>query len=126
MAEAIVNARYGSRWQAFSAGTRPAGYVHPMALQVLQEAGIRHRGRSKGMDAIQGTTFDLVVTLCQEAHEECPVWFGPGEVLHHGYDDPSDVAGSEEQRLDAFRKIRDAILRDLPYMLEKHDGPELM
>jgi arsenate reductase len=125
MAEAIVNAKFSAHWQAYSAGTRPAGLVHPMALEVLAESGINHKGRSKGMDSIRGIAFDLIVTLCDEAREQCPAWFGPGEVLHHEYADPAAAEGTASQRLDSFRKIRDAMFRDLPYMLEQHAGHDL-
>jgi arsenate reductase len=74
MAEAIVNARLGDRWEAVSAGTKPAGYVHPKALAALAEIGIRHNGRSKLADDFRGADFDLVVTVCDSAAEECPVW----------------------------------------------------
>lgn len=73
MAEAIVNARLGETWEAFSAGSRPTGFVHPKALAALAEIGIRHAGRSKSMDEFRGTAFDLVVTVCNSAAEECPV-----------------------------------------------------
>ena len=64
MAEAIVNARLGGAWQAVSAGTKPAGFVHPKALTALSEIGIQHTGRSKRADEFQGEEFDLVVTVC--------------------------------------------------------------
>jgi arsenate reductase (thioredoxin) len=120
MAEAIVNARYSSRWLAQSAGSRPKGFVHPMVNRVLDEKGIRHTGTSKGMDAVKGISFDLIVTVCSSDAEDCPVWLGPGRQLHHAYADPSLVTGSEEEQLAAFRKLRDAMLVELPYLLEKN------
>ena len=84
MAEAIVNARLGDAWEAVSAGTKPAGYVHPVALRVLQETGIEHRGRSKSADEFRLMTFDLVVTVCDSAAEECPVWLGQGRARPPG------------------------------------------
>ena len=80
MAEAIVNARLGDAWQAFSAGTKPAGYVHPKALTALSEIGIQHTGRSKMADEFRDVDFDLVVTVCDSAAEECPVWLGMGKL----------------------------------------------
>jgi arsenate reductase len=74
MAEAMVNARMGDAWQAFSAGTQPAGYVHPKALQALSEIGIQHEERSKSADEFRDMPFDLVVTVCDGAAENCPVW----------------------------------------------------
>lgn len=80
MAEAIVNARLGSQWEAVSAGTKPAGYIHPKALEALSEIGIKHDGSSKRADEFRGTEFDLVVTVCDSAAEECPVWLGKGKL----------------------------------------------
>lgn len=109
MAEAIVNARCSEQWQAFSAGSRPAGEVHPMALQVLAEVGIHHAGRPKSMGEFTGQPFDLVVTLCEDSDEECPVWLGKGKRIHQPFPDPDKVAGSDAERLQAFRQVRDAI-----------------
>ena len=72
MAEAIVNARLGDAWEAYSAGTRPAGYVHPLALRALAEIGIVHNGRSKHADEYRDVPFDLVVTVCDDAAENVP------------------------------------------------------
>jgi arsenate reductase len=85
MAEAIVNAWMGDAWQAFSAGTQPAGYVHPRAAQVLAEIGIQHEGRSKSADEFRDVPFDVVVTVCDNAvgynaAENCPVWLGQGNL----------------------------------------------
>ncbi len=112
IAEAIVNARLGDTWQAFSAGTKPAGSVHPKALAVLEEIGIRHAGRSKGVEAFKQTAFDLVVTVCDSAAEDCPLWLGTGRRVHHGYPDP---AKSDE--MDDFRRVRDAMLVEIPALL---------
>ena len=72
IAEAIVNYRLGDRWEAVSAGTKPAGYVHPKVLEALTEIGIQHQGRSKSVNEFRGVDFDLVVTVCDSAAEECP------------------------------------------------------
>ncbi len=118
MAEAIVNAHLGDRWQAFSAGTQPTGYVHPLALRVLAEIGIHHQGESKSADRYRDVDFDLVVTVCDDAAENCPVWLGKGERVHLGFPDPARVEGSEEERLAAFRRVRDAIRRDILALLQ--------
>ncbi len=116
MAEAIVNARYPG-WQAFSAGARPSGSVHPMTLRVLKEIGIQHRGESKSTQSFRGQAFDLVITVCDEASEECPVWPGAGARLHANFVDTAKAAGTEEERLAAFRKVRDEMLLRLPDLL---------
>ncbi len=108
MAEAIVNARLGEQWQAVSAGTIPAGYVHPKALAALREIGIDHDGRSKPADEFRDVAFDVVITVCDSAAEECPVWLGQGRRLHHSFPDP---ARSDDMA--DFRAVRDAIERQL-------------
>ena len=119
MAEAIVNARLGDQWEAVSAGTKPAGYVHPKAIQVLQEIGIDHQGQSKPADEYRSLPLDLVVTVCDSAAEECPVWLGPGKRLHLSFEDPAKATGSEEEILNAFRKVRDQIAVQIPALLQQ-------
>lgn len=121
LAEALVNHELGEGWQAFSAGTEPAGYVHPMALRALEELGVRHTGESKSVETFRGQEFDLVITVCDDAQENCPVWLGKGARAHIGFPDPAKVAGSEAERMAAFRAVRDAIraqvvpfVRDFP------------
>lgn len=114
MAEAIVNARLGDEWQAFSAGTKPAGYVHPKAIAALAEIGIRHEGRSKSVDEFRDADFDLVVTVCDSAAEECPVWLGKGKRVHHGFPDPAQTDDMED-----FRRVRDAIEREILPLLRR-------
>ena len=110
MAEAIVNAQLGDEWEAVSAGTIPAGYVHPKAIAVLKEIGIEHQGISKSTDQFRGTAFDLVVTVCDDAAENCPLWLGEGKRVHLGFPDPAKAAGSEQEVLAVFRSVRDDIL----------------
>ena len=117
MAEAIVNARMGERWQASSAGTRPTGFVHPKALQVLEEIGIEHCGRSKSVDEFMGRPFDLVVTVCEEAEQDCPVWLGQGQRLHLSFPDPAKASGSQAEVLAAFRAVRDDMVQKIPALL---------
>jgi len=124
MAEAIVNARLPDRWQAVSAGTKPTGYVHPKAVQALQEIGIRHEGRSKRADEFQDAEFDLVVTVCDSAAEECPVWLGKGRRTHHSFPDPAKAEGSDEDVMAAFRAVRDAIAEEIPELLEHYSVPD--
>ena len=120
MAEAIVNARLGDQWQAVSAGTKPAGYIHPKALQALHEIGIEHEGRSKSVDEFRDADFDLVVTVCDSAAEECPVWLGKGKRTHHSFSDPAKVQGTDEEAMRAFRSVRDAIAREIPEVLKQY------
>jgi arsenate reductase len=119
MAEAIVNARLGGTWHAVSAGTKPAGYVHPRALAALSEIGIQHDGRSKLADEFRGIDFDLVVTVCDSAAEECPVWIGKGKRTHHSFPDPAKAEGTDEEIMDVFRAVRDDIEKEIIPLLEK-------
>ncbi len=113
MAEAIVNAQYGSHWEAFSAGIQPAGNVHPNAIKVLEEMGIMHKGTSKSADQFRGVDFDLVVTVCDDAAENCPVWLGKGERFHLSFPDPAKAVGNEEQVIEVFRTVRNAMVSQL-------------
>ncbi len=115
MAEAIVNARLGDSWLAVSAGTKPAGFVHPKALEVLSEIGIRHEGSSKRADEFREVDFDLVVTVCDSAAEECPVWLGKGKRVHHGFPDPALT-----DDINDFRKVRDDIERAMIEVLKTY------
>jgi len=120
LAEAIVNARLGDTWSAVSAGVQPAGYVHPLALQVLSEIGITPADpRSKSTDEFRQTPFDLVITVCDDAAENCPVWLGQGRRLHLGFPDPAKAQGSAEEVLAAFRQVRDDIAQRVLTELER-------
>ncbi len=118
MAEAIVNARLGDEWQAFSAGTKPTGYVHPKALAALSEIGIQHTGSSKRADEFRDVDFDLVVTVCDSAAEECPVWLGKGKRVHHSFPDPAKAQGTEAEVMNVFRTVRDDIANVVPQLLK--------
>ncbi len=120
MAEAIVNARLGGQWQAVSAGTKPTGYVHAKAIEVLREIGIQHAGRSKSADEFRGEDFDLVVTVCDSAAEDCPVWLGKGKRTHQSFPDPAKAHGNDEEVMHAFRTVRDAIAVDIPELLKQY------
>jgi arsenate reductase len=120
MAEAIVNARMGDQWEGFSAGSRPTGYVHTLALEVLSEIRINHSGRSKSIDEFQGQSFDVVVTLCDQAADECPVWFGKGRKFHVPFPDPAKACGDDTEKLAAFREVRDGIMAEIPTLLVTH------
>ncbi|NCP85775.1 MAG: low molecular weight phosphatase family protein [Anaerolineae bacterium CG_4_9_14_3_um_filter_57_17] len=112
MAEAIVNARLADEWQAVSAGTKPAGFVHPKAIAALAEIGIQHEGRSKLADEFRSAEFDVVVTVCDSAAEECPVWLGKGKRVHHSFPDPAKTDDIAD-----FRKVRDDMLIEIPALL---------
>jgi len=117
MAEAIVNARY-AEWRAVSAGTKPAGYVHELAIEALNEIGISHSGQSKHIDELHTKDFDLVVTVCDSAAEECPVWHGKaGRRVHHSFVDPAKADGTLDERKQVFRQVRSEMLEVIPKIL---------
>lgn len=115
MAEAIVNARLSETWQALSAGTKPAGYIHPKALQALSEIGIPHSGTSKKADEFRDLDFDLVVTVCNSAAEECPVWLGKGKRVHYSFPDPAIT-----DNIDDFRRVRDDVEKVMVDLLQNY------
>jgi len=120
LAEAIVNAKLSETWEAVSAGTKPAGFVHPKALAALSEIGIQHEGRSKLADEFTGVDFDLVVTVCDSAAEECPVWLGKGKRTHHSFPDPAKAEGTDEEVMNVFRAVRDDIEKEMINLLEAY------
>lgn len=120
MAEGLINQDLGDSWQAYSAGTAPSGYVHPLAIKAMAELGIDiSQGRSKSAGEFRNHAFDRVITVCDDAAENCPLWLGPGTVTHIGFFDPARATGSEEEQMAVFRQVRDQI-RDqvVGYLLE--------
>ena len=118
LAEAVINHDLAGIWSAESAGTRPAGMVHPLTLRVLEEIGIHHQGESKSVDLFRGQAFDAVITVCADAEENCPVWFGLGKRVHIGFPDPAKARGSDAEILSAFRQVRDDIRRQIVSYLQ--------
>jgi len=117
MAEGLLWHDAGDRFTVESAGTKPS-VVRPEAIAVMKEAGIDITShRSKHVDEFAGQDFDYVLTVCDNAKESCPVFFGRATRLHHSFNDPAGVEGSEEKRLAAFRQVRDELrsyLRSFP------------
>ena len=109
MAEGLLRHDAGDRVEVASAGTHPSR-VRPEAIRVMQEIGIDLSGhRSKHVDEFGTVPFDYVLTVCDHANENCPVYPGHGTRLHHAFDDPAAASGSEEERLASFRRVRDEI-----------------
>ncbi len=110
MAEALWQQIGAGHWESRSAGSRPSGYVHPLAIRAMSELGMDISAcRSKSLDEFRDEPFDVVVTVCDNAHEACPVFPGNGAVLHWPFYDPADAEGSEEEQLAVFRRVRDEI-----------------
>ena len=109
MAEGLLRSKYGDRFEVFSAGTRQSR-VSARAIEVMDEIGIDiSHHHSKTIGEISGMTFDLAVTLCDNAHQVCPVVSCAHETIHHGFPDPHLTPGSEADVLDGYRDVRDMI-----------------
>jgi arsenate reductase len=109
MAEGLLRAKYGDRYEVFSAGTRQSK-VSNRAIAVMQEIGINiSHHRSKTLTEFEGASFDLAVTLCDNAHAICPFVSGAKKTIHHGFTDPHIVPGTDETILDGYRRVRDEI-----------------
>jgi arsenate reductase len=109
MAEGLLRHDAGDRFEVFSAGTKPS-HVRPEAVAAMGELGIDISSqRSKGLDKFSGQTFDYVLTVCDNAKESCPIFPGKTVTIHRNFEDPGALQGSEEERLAAFRRIRDQL-----------------
>lgn len=129
MAEGWLRHDLGELVEVASAGTHPAGYVHPMAIRAMAEVGVDISDhQSKHVEELKKRSWDLVVTVCDSAREECPIFPNASETVHMGFPDPVLVGGSEEARLAAFRQVRDAIRDQLvpqvaSRLRQKNDRP---
>lgn len=109
MAEGLLRTRFGDRYEVFSAGTRQSK-VSTRAIMVMEEIGIDiSHHRSKILAEFEGDTFDLAVTLCDNAHAVCPIVPGAKKTIHHGFADPHLTPGTDDEVLDGYRNVRDEI-----------------
>lgn len=112
LAEGILRAAAGDILDVHSAGSKPAGYVHPLGIQVMQEIGIDISAhRSKHMNDFLKQNIETVITVCGNADQACPVFPGQLNRHHWGFDDPAHAVGSDEEKLTVFRRVRDEIHR---------------
>ncbi len=112
LAEGILRAAAGSVVRVASAGSKPSGYVHPLAIQVMREIGIDISGhRSKHLEEFLHEPVETVITVCGNADQACPVFPGQVNRYHWGFDDPAHATGSEAEKLEVFRRVRDEIRR---------------
>lgn len=110
MAEGLTNHFLGETWTAVSAGTTPTGQVHPLAIKALAELDIDiSQHTSKSADVFRDTPFDVVITVCDDAAENCPLWLGQGKVVHISFPDPAKAAGTEDEKMEMFREVRAGI-----------------
>ena len=119
MAEGLVNHDLAGQVKAFSAGVRP-NRVNPRAIQVMGELGVDiSQHRSKSVDDLAGEQFDLVITVCDNAAEQCPMFPGNTEIMHINFPDPAQTTGSEEEILTEFRRVRDDLRERLVPLLRE-------
>ena len=118
IAEAMLREVGGAEFQAFSAGTEPKG-VNPFSVLVLGEIGIDWSGaRSKSVTEFLGRPFDYVITVCDRARQTCPVFPGRHSSLHWDLDDPAEVEGTDQEKLEGFRRTRAEVAARLPAFVE--------
>jgi arsenate reductase len=118
MAEGLLRHLAGDRFEVASAGISPTR-VRPEAITVMREIGIDiSHHRSKPVDEFNGQEFDYVITVCDNANEQCPMFPGNTKRIHWSFDDPAAAEGDEESRLTVFRRVRDEILQRLRQFVE--------
>ena len=109
IAEGLLRHEAGDRFEVESAGTKPS-HVRPEAIAAMKELDIDISGhRSKSVDEFTGQHFDYVLTVCDNAKESCPIFPGKAVTIHQSFEDPAALQGSEEERLAAFRRVRDEL-----------------
>jgi arsenate reductase len=119
MAEGLVNHDLAGKVKAFSAGVAPRE-VNARAIRAMAELGIDiSRQRSKSVTEFEGQQFDLVITVCDSAREQCPVFPGAARMLHVGFPDPGRAPGTEEEKMAVFRRVRDDMRQQLVPRLEE-------
>jgi arsenate reductase (thioredoxin) len=110
LAEGILRHVAGDLFDVYSAGSNPVGYVHPKAIEIMQEIGIDISGHtSKHMSQFLDRKIDTVITVCGKADQACPMFPGQVNRYHWGFDDPAHAQGTEEEILNVFRRVRDQI-----------------
>jgi arsenate reductase (thioredoxin) len=113
MAEGLLRHDAGNRFEVASAGVT-ASFVRPLAIEAMAEIGVDIAGhRSKAVDEFAGESFDCVITVCDNAKENCPFFPAAAELVHWSFDDPAEAAGDEAAQLAVFRRVRDEIRAEL-------------
>lgn len=122
MAEGFINARYSDQYEAYSAGSEPTE-VHPCAIEVMAELGINITSqRAKSLVEYDNASFDYVVTMCADAHENCPIFPGGVEYLHHPFVNPGSIPAPDTDRCASGRHVRDQIKAWLEGTFGKNSG----
>jgi arsenate reductase len=109
MAEGFLREFAGTEYEVFSAGTNPVG-LNPLAVEAMREVGIDiSRQSSKSVQEFLGASVPFVITVCDRARESCPIFPGALQSIHWSFEDPAEAEGSKEEKLEAFRRVRDQI-----------------
>ncbi len=123
MAETLWESLGNGQWESESAGSKPSGYVHPLAIRAMQEVDIDiSQNTSKSLEQFRDQSFDLVVTVCDNAKESCPVFLGAKETLHWPFDDPADATETDDEKMIVFRRVRDEIKQTIQNYLTTGKG----
>jgi arsenate reductase len=124
MAEGLLRHMGGTQFEVFSAGTKPAG-VNGLAIEAMREVGIDiSKQRSKSVGEFAGQVFATVITVCDKAAEECPIFPGAPRRAHWGLPDPAAVSGTREEKLGAFRRVREELERRIRSFVNSEAGGE--
>lgn len=124
MGETLWETLGNGEWESESAGTKPSGYVHPLAIRAMRELDIDiSQNTSKSLEQFRDQNFDVAVTVCDNAKESCPVFPGAKETLHWPFDDPADATGTDNEKMVVFRRVRDEIKNTIQNYLTTGKGP---
>jgi arsenate reductase (thioredoxin) len=125
MAEALAREFHGETIEAVSAGSRPAGFVHPLAIRAMKDLGVAMEGaRSKGVEEFTNEPFDAVVTVCDSAAQDCPHWRNAARVFHWPIEDPSYGPDDPATRYDRFLLTRDELRRRIDELAHELSSPD--
>lgn len=125
MAEAIARSEHGDIFEVESAGSRPTGWVHPLAIKAMEDLGVSmDDARSKGAEEFRNTPFDLVVTVCDSAAQDCPTWPNAARVVHWSIEDPSFGPDDPSTRYDRFLETREDLRRRIRELAEAMKAPD--
>ena len=106
MAEVVLNHLGKGRYDAMSAGAKPTGQIHPLAIRTLKEARLPTEGlRSKSWEELKNQPIDIIITVCDNAKQSCPIWPGQPTTLHWSLEDPAEATGSDEEKMEVFEKV---------------------
>ena len=123
MAEGFLRSLAGEQFEVLSAGSKPTGEVHPLAIGAMREVGVDiSKHISKSFDVFAGQKFDYVITVCDNAREACPNFPGAAKQLHWSFDDPARAQGTDEQKMRVFRQVRDEIRHRIRRFVEANAG----